>query len=144
MTQFCARVPHLYMLKRMVSKKIAKTARSATFRRKVDFSVFVNNGVGLLYYAREKSMFEALFWHRIFVGSRLWLSQEKILVAQALRQGLKKNKKILSITQISENFEEKIIICHILKDMTKEIKWNEIRIKSDCQPENLTIFLFFF
>ena len=35
----------------------------------------------------------------------------------------KKNKcKILSITQFSENFEEKIIICHILKDMTIEIK----------------------
>ena len=36
----------------------------------------------------------------------------------------KKNKKvkILSITQFSENFEETIIICHILKDMTIEIK----------------------
>ena len=30
--------------------------------------------------------------------------------------------KTLEIAQFSENFEEKIIICHILKDMTIEIK----------------------
>ena len=45
----------------------------------------------------------------------------------ALRQGFKKKLvefKILGITQFSENFEEKIIICHILKDMTIEIKLN--------------------
>ena len=34
----------------------------------------------------------------------------------------KKNIKTLEIAQFSENFEEKIIICHILKDMTIEIK----------------------
>ena len=34
----------------------------------------------------------------------------------------KQKYKILSITQFSENFEEKIIICRILKDMTIEIK----------------------
>ena len=36
--------------------------------------------------------------------------------------GKKKNKKTLEIAQFSENFEEKIIICHILNDMTIEIK----------------------
>ena len=36
--------------------------------------------------------------------------------------GKKMKCKILSITQFSENFEEQIIICHILKDMTIEIK----------------------
>ena len=34
----------------------------------------------------------------------------------------KKKCKIQSITQFSENFEEKIIICHIVKDITIEIK----------------------
>ena len=36
--------------------------------------------------------------------------------------GKKLNIKTLEIAQFSENFEEKIIICHILKDMTIEIK----------------------
>ena len=34
----------------------------------------------------------------------------------------KKKCKLLSITRFSENFEKIIIICHILKDMTIEIK----------------------
>jgi len=33
--------------------------------------------------------------------------------------------KTLSITQFSENFEEKNYICHILQDMTIEIKLNK-------------------
>ena len=37
-----------------------------------------------------------------------------------IRQGLKKlNIKTLEIGQFSENLEEQIIICHILKIMTK-------------------------
>ena len=35
----------------------------------------------------------------------------------------KKYIKTIEIAQFSENFEEKIIICHILKDMTIEIKY---------------------
>ena len=33
-----------------------------------------------------------------------------------------KNIKTLEIAQFIENFEEQIIICHILKDMTIDIK----------------------
>ena len=46
--------------------------------------------------------------------------------------------KILSITQFSKNFEEQIIICHILKDMTIAIKNKNKNKKSDYKPENLT------
>ena len=65
----------------------------------------------------------------------------RILFFVFLRQGFKKKLKtivefstkgkkckILSITQFSENFEEKIIICHILKDMTIEKKLNKIHL----------------
>ena len=49
--------------------------------------------------------------------------------------GKNKNIKTLEIAQFSENFEEKIIICHILKDMTIEMKLNEIKIN---QPKIFT------